>query len=72
MITPSRESLIISGDCYEAGGDKWNSSIFCEENKNLRAILFTNAIPLGSFYGTDIKVDLLSDPEEDIDEKPLE
>ena len=66
VLTPNRPSLILDNHCYSVGNDTWDNSIFCDETITLRGLLFTNAIPKIDFNAIDIKVYLLSDPEEDL------
>jgi hypothetical protein len=59
-ITPYRPSLTVDKHCFRINSSLWNDSIYCDQQ--LRAVLFTNAMPTFNFAQVNIKVKLLNDP----------
>ena len=61
---------MIPDHCYKSAdivsGDLWDDSVLCDSTVVLRGILFTNAIPKIDFNAIDIRVNLLTEPYEDV------
>ena len=61
-ISPYRSSLMVPGHCYHVTtNDLWDNSVYCDSTVTLRGILFTNAIPFIDFNAINIKVNLMTD-----------